>query len=132
MLKEKFLNKMVQQRIKELEEMIDSFPPTYDLVKKGLKAKLEVIRVDVEENYVLRDHSVTWGVEDFKNRVLHLQEVFPEKKYIFDETKFEESLEEMISNHDANYGITWETIDYYLLQDCLKSFDRDDYEDKLH
>jgi hypothetical protein len=33
---------------------------------------------------------------------------------------FEEALYRMISKHDANFGITWGTVDYYLNEYCTK------------
>lgn len=123
---------MIQQRIKELEEMIDSFPPDYELIKKSLQAKVAVIKLEIENNYVPKWRSVSWSIGDFKVRAQQLAENKPERNYIFNESKFEYALEKMIDKHDATIGITWHTVDFYLMQYCLKSFERDDYESKLH
>jgi len=123
---------MIQQRIKELEEMIDSFPPDYELIKKSLQAKVAVIKLEIESNYVPRWRSISWNVEDFKGRAEQIVKNNPSRNYVFDESKFEDALEEMISKHDATIGVTWDTIDFYLMEYCLKSFERDDYESKLH
>lgn len=62
---------------------------------------------------------IYWSVEDFKLRAETLaeDEDWREK---FDESKFLNSLETMIRKHDCNIGITWETIDYYLTEYCIK------------
>ena len=38
----------------------------------------------------------------------------------YDSTKFQKALELTISNHDAETGITWETLRFYLNEHCLK------------
>ena len=94
--------------------------------------------------YTLRSRSVTWGVEDFEYKAKEEYESFMElmkdedflKKKImqddiklhrgttsweqvYDKNKFEEALEEMIYKHDACYGITWDTVVFYLKEVCL-------------
>jgi len=39
---------------------------------------------------------------------------------IYDPDKFENALYEMMRRHDATIGITWDTVDYYLDEYCLK------------
>jgi hypothetical protein len=60
-------------------------------------------------------HSVTWSVEDFEG-IANSQE----DPNIYDPLKFESALLRMINNHDSGYGITWNTIDFYLFEYCLK------------
>lgn len=71
--------------------------------------------------------SVSWDVEDFRSRA---QERRGEDwKKVYDETKFQEALERMIDKHDAELGISWITIDFFLDEFCrTKNFD-DDGED---
>ena len=95
-----------------LEEMINSLPPEYLLIKKGLLSAVNKIEEDIKDNYVLREHSVTWGVLDFVSRAENAEGEGWKK--VYDEEAFEDELISMISNHDASVGITWDTIDYYL------------------
>ena len=90
---------MIQQKIKELGEMINSLPPDFYLIKVALSAKLTTIQVDIEENYVLRDHSITWGVADFESRAENAEG--ENWREVYNEELFEEALEEMISRHDS-------------------------------
>ena len=52
---------------------------------------------------------VCWSAEDFITRA---QERFGFTDYKEDDAQAD--LEEMIDNHDCNYGITWDTLDYYI------------------
>jgi hypothetical protein len=51
-----------------------------------------------------KKESIKWSVEDF---------ISLEDDYEISWEKAQEALEEMIEKHDANDGITWETIGYY-------------------
>lgn len=62
--------------------------------------------------------SIVWSVLDFAGRAKDLSE--NDSSLEFDETKFEDALHEMIRKHDASIGISWETIDFYLMYKCLK------------
>ena len=57
---------------------------------------------------------IYWSVEDFKSRAVERD------KDKYDESKFEEALDRMIDKHDATMGISWDTIDFYLDEMCLK------------
>ena len=56
--------------------------------------------------------SIVWSVDDFK----HLAMQNPDIEY--DKEEFEGALEAMIENHDCDYGITWQTVQYYLDSHC--------------
>ena len=92
--------------------MICSLPPEYLLIKKGLLSAVNKIEEDIKDNYVLRNYSVTWGILDFVFRAEQLEG--KEWKKIYDESKFEEALVEMIRKHDANIGISWVEVEFYL------------------
>ena len=86
--------------------------------------------------------AIWWSVEDFAGMAEQLFEVMtyysensPESvqerakrilstckdwKDYFDESKFEEALDRMVHKHDAEYGITRESIKYYLNEMCVK------------
>jgi len=80
--------------------------------------------------------SIKWSLEDFLYRALDMEEPHltdPNVEYCdismkdasnylqkYDPVKFQEALELMINKHDATIGITWDTIDFYLDEYCLK------------
>ena len=73
---------------------------------------------------------LVWGVGDFEDRALDLEgsgdddhKEDGDPKPRFDRSKFPEALHQMDHDHDANNGITWETIDYYLEEYCLLTTD---------
>lgn len=104
------------KHIDNLEEMINSLPPEYLLVKKALLSEVNKIKEDIADNYVLRKHSVIWSVLDFVSRAeMHGSNW---REY-FDETLFEKQLKLMIYKHDATVGITWDSVDEYL-HNCKK------------
>ena len=88
---------------------------------------LEVLE-QLDRDYVPRWKSVTWGVEDFEHQAKQKWEYFTTNSHsdatkwqdVYDEEEFEEALEIMINKHDANYGISWDTVDFYLDEYCLK------------
>jgi len=72
--------------------------------------------ITTTENY--NNRSISWSVEDFKGRAE--QNYGKTWETTYDESKFEESLHHMIRSHDPEIGITWDTIDYYLDEDCIR------------
>lgn len=67
--------------------------------------------------------SLLWTVDDLKQRLVDLYRreinaltISDEERalYPFDETQARFALTAMKGNHDANNGITWDTIDHYL------------------
>lgn len=75
------------------------------------------------------NRSVTWSNEDFCGRARNLFDKWLNidngdyaLKYGFDANAFDDCLDTMIYNHDANHGISWDTIDYYLQDDCIRPF----------
>jgi hypothetical protein len=71
--------------------------------------------------------SLKWNIEDFESRAQEKEEVFPdmgdeysdENPMLYDRSKFPMALSELERRHDCNYGVTWETIDYLLDEECL-------------
>ena len=75
-----------------------------------------------EESFKL---PIYWSIQDFEgvaDRLFcELQndnpkefEDFKNWEQLYDKTKFPQMLEKMIKNHDANEGITWQTIEFYV------------------
>ena len=65
---------------------------------------LKALREEFEQ---YKKESVKWSIEDFIG-------IAESKGYKISKQKAQEALEHMISKHDAELGITWITIDYYL------------------
>lgn len=53
-----------------------------------------------------KKESIKWSIEDFLE--------YPQDKYDITEEQAQDALERMIRKHDANIGITWVTIYYYI------------------
>lgn len=66
--------------------------------------------------------SITWSVDDFKVRAIDLENSGIYIKY--DESKFKNALEEMISRHEPSIGISWDIIDWYLHEVCRSEFNK--------
>lgn len=84
---------------------------------------IDGVELTNEEIELVRKHrdgfrGVFWHVDDFKGRAEEnkdwLNDHDSDVKY--DESKFEDALDRMISNHDAEIGINWDVIDCYLLE----------------
>ncbi|MDD4972203.1 MAG: hypothetical protein PHT07_22475 [Paludibacter sp.] len=65
---------------------------------------------------------ISWSTDDF---VIRAKEVFDNNRFKsweeqYDESQFAGALDLIAKNHDANDGINWFTIDYYLNEMCLK------------
>ena len=81
-----------------------------------------------EEFEQYKKESIRWMVGDFYDQAAQNEfNIDPNFEYEddnsfrkYDPTKFQAALELMIHRHDAMYGITWDTIDYYLNELCLK------------
>ena len=56
--------------------------------------------------------TLTWSTEDFASIAEEMEG--EDWREIFDESEFENALAEMIKNHDAEHGINWETVGYYV------------------
>ena len=51
-----------------------------------------------------KKESIKWCIDDF----------IDQDRYSITEEQAQRALEEMIQNHDCNYGITWNTLEYYI------------------
>ena len=73
---------------------------------KEAKAKIKLLEQQMRE---LRENAIIWGVEDFFSRA-------EDVGYIITEDQAAMALDDMMQHHDANNGICWDTVDYYLTQ----------------
>lgn len=79
-------------------------------MKEGLDARIRFLEPG--------QACIVWSVEDFEHRA-------NERDGEYDESKFENALEQMIHKHDATLGISWDTIDFWLDELCLKTEEND-------
>lgn len=63
----------------------------------------------------MKERSITWSVDDFAMQAANRKH--PE---IYDPERYEYALNIMVDKHDACIGITWDTIDVYLDEYCIK------------
>jgi hypothetical protein len=70
---------------------------------------------------------VFWDVTDFEKQAICNWEINSEDypgaeswEDVYDSQKFSQALELMISKHDFQEGINWQTVNYYLDEFCLK------------
>ena len=61
--------------------------------------------------------SINWSIEDFEVQACE-NEGWYQKENVYDRSKFEMILKLMILEHDANVGISWDTISIYLNEYC--------------
>ena len=72
----------------------------------------------VEEKELVQKHrdgyrGAYWHVDDFESATQD-----EDDDTIYDRTKFQGALEEMIHTHDANHGISWDSVRYNLNEYC--------------
>ena len=133
------------------EEVLESIKKIIEEDLKKTSEDYKIIDIEVENVIKKKEPyrvAVWWSVEDFAGMAEQLFEVMtyygensPESvkvrakrilstckdwKDYFDESKFEEALDRMIHKHDAEYGITWESIKYYLNEMCVKEEQEED------
>jgi len=61
---------------------------------------------------------IAWCVDDFEAHAEYLESNTNNGQQIYDRSKFGYALRRMCDKHDAEYGITWETIGAYLDDYC--------------
>lgn len=73
----------------------------------------------LENEYYPKWKSICWSILDFEDKAISKEK--SNWKNVYDKTKFKFALEKMIQKHDANVGITWNTVEYYLEEYCKKN-----------
>ena len=64
------------------------------------------------------ENVVIWSVRDFQTKAQSNKG--DNWNVYYNENKFQEALNVMMNKHDPMYGITWDTIDFYLDEMCKK------------
>jgi hypothetical protein len=72
------------------------------------------ILLEMERIFPIR--IISWCVKDFEQKASEIEENAGKK--IFDRSKFLDALSEMIAKHDCNFGISWDTVECYLYENC--------------
>ena len=79
-------------------------------------------KINVLEEQLSR--SVTWSVEDFEQQAVEIERACSPYRFayklLYDRSKFPMALREMIRRHDASIGITWDTVEFWLNELCVK------------
>lgn len=70
---------------------------------KNWKQEYETLQKKFEQYKI---ESIKWDADDFIYYEL--------EGYTIDLEQSEAALKDMIKNHDAEYGITWNTVEYYI------------------
>lgn len=106
-----FISKFVTMKLtyKQIES-ISIFGSEFHFRLKD-KRVAKVVCIEPGTDYIL------WSTEDFRGRAIQKEGEHLWQK-VYNENKFQEALETMISKHDASIGINWDTIDYYLNEIC--------------
>ena len=108
----------LEGRIQQSNKALASFYDNDDLVGANyIKKEIQVTK-SIKEMIIETTKGMSyigWSVEDFKHQASN-----QEDPSIYDKTKFKYALDTMINKHDASIGITWETVDYYLNEHCIK------------
>ena len=105
---------------------VDDYDEFINFAESGVDFGIEVGKIEVEQAKEIITNSgrglVTYSIADFEGRAKDLIKDSEEEQETldFDETKFPFALEKMCTNHDMCNGITWETIDFYLMEYCTK------------
>jgi len=76
-----------------------------------------------EEKELVQKHrdgyrGIYWHIDDFESIAKSIEEQEIDNRTVYDRTKFQGALEEMTHTHDANYGLSWESVRYNLNEYC--------------
>lgn len=92
--------------------------------KHKIETQEVYLRSDVDD--YIRQRCITWDEEDFEQSAKDLEEWYYAREEnkdkpvveIYDRSKFTEALYKMIHEHNAEIGISWDTISIYLDEYC--------------
>ncbi|MCW3162632.1 hypothetical protein [Chryseobacterium oryctis] len=62
--------------------------------------------------------AIIWKVEHFEQEAKELEQ--QSSKELYDRTRFEKALYEMMKNHNRDKGSSWNTVKHYLTEFCKK------------
>ena len=61
-------------------------------------------------------YTISWCTDDMEHLASNREE---DGETLYDRGEFGYALEQAISNHDAEFGISWDVLDHYLDEYCL-------------
>jgi hypothetical protein len=88
----------------DLKERIMPFLREMDDIYSGTNQKIITILDEYEEKMV---GAIRWSTDDMIHQAA-------QEGWQLSDGDAQAALEEMINDHDANYGITWDTVHYYI------------------
>lgn len=96
----------------------------YDIKKNLQRNSVRMGSVDYYPSNTVDDildkinlQAIIWTEDDFIQAAIE-ESNETEWNIYYDKTKFMYALHEMIKNHDSEYGITWDTVKFYLNEYC--------------
>ena len=90
-----------------IKQLVTNSTASYALKRKLLNA--------LDPDY----YAIWWAVDDLEQQAETYEEQGGDEiGSIYDRSKFKDTLERMMREHDCNHGISWETMDYYLDEYC--------------
>lgn len=101
-------------KAKQLSMLLD---PLYAEIN-SLKEKIKAQEKKISNLEATLQNSLTWTVDDFAYRASMLEERYEENNKVYNPDTFEDALNTMIRKHDAEVGISWDTIDFWLDEMC--------------
>lgn len=88
---------------------------------------LETLKKFIENTDEYMDRSISWSVEDFE--YIAKEDVGKHWREKYDPSKFEDALYDMINKHDAEHGISWENVRFYLDEKCLRDIEDEEIDE---
>lgn len=85
--------------------------------ESDLNLELEQLIEFIKETEDYYYSSISWSILDFEGKAKELEKI---NKVKYDNSKFKEALFKMVNKHDAEIGITWDTVEFYLDFYCIK------------
>lgn len=92
-------------------------------IKKVNIGLLDCINIEMKDNTIAKiiclepgTNCITWSIEDFEMTAYRLKG--NNWKDYYNQEQFQATLDKMIDKHDAQWGINWDIIEYYLNEYC--------------
>jgi hypothetical protein len=85
---------------------------------EGAKWQQEKYEALLKEFEQYKKESIKWSLQDFTE--------YEHPRYTINEYQAQDALERMIDEHDANFGISWSVIHYYIEEYGTVREDNDD------
>ena len=129
-------SKINNSTIEELKDMYKELVKIYNELSGTILTKERVVKIktailckihELELGIINQNiknpmtRTISWSTEDFAR--IAFEKKGESWKDFYDESKFEEALDSMIDKHDPIYGITWDSVRFYLEAYCYKGLE---------